>query len=442
MRKLLYIVCGLSSALAASAAEPRYVSTPEVQLEFEALNGEATDVVVWVSTDRRQTWGPAAAERIGTYTISCKELSDGWHDFYVVLSNEHGDSAPPPVSGSEACATVVVDTAPPTIQLHDYKQVTRDSGEKRIRLNSSLIEENFAADGTRVFFRDADSNWRDGGAAVSDGDYLLWSPPGFVAGSIEICVLVADKAGNRSRSAPLTIELAARVPLSELVDEGHLPQCLMYGTLVPAEVLRNTGTEPIEPDEPDPSVDVDPAELEQLRSLAAQFVQQGRFALAAARFADALALAPYDPDLLVDSGSVLYRLREYEDAHDRFAQALELQPNHIGALDGLALVAATQKRYAPARDYLRQLLVLTPDSGLVWLRSGDIEHRLGNALDATAAWQRAIKAADTTDEIRARAQRRLEQFQHWLPPGTPEESKRSEYDETDESPSDDRRLRR
>jgi tetratricopeptide (TPR) repeat protein len=108
--------------------------------------------------------------------------------------------------------------------------------------------------------------------------------------------------------------------------------------------------------------------------------------------------------------SALYRLARYNDSDPRFQSALDLAPDHPGAIEGLALVAATQKRYPQAREHLRHLLRLRPESGSVWLRVGDIEHRLGNEAEALDAWERVLTARETDADVRRQAQRRLDYF--------------------------------
>jgi tetratricopeptide (TPR) repeat protein len=137
-------------------------------------------------------------------------------------------------------------------------------------------------------------------------------------------------------------------------------------------------------------------------------MSEGRYALAVARLEDALAVAPDEPDVLVDLGSALYRLDRYDDADRRFHSALDVAPDDLGALEGVALVAVTQKRYPQAREQLRHLLRLRPESGKVWLRYGDVEHHLGNENEALQAWERVLTAREADADVRHKAQRRLD----------------------------------
>jgi len=123
-----------------------------------------------------------------------------------------------------------------------------------------------------------------------------------------------------------------------------------------------------------------------------------------------VAINPKDPDILAELGDALYRAGRYDDAGTRFTSALEALPDHVPAIEGLALVAATQRRYPQAREQMLHLQRLRPDSGSVWLRSGDVEHQLGNRATAIAAWQRVLSAADAGPDLREKAQRRLAYF--------------------------------
>jgi tetratricopeptide (TPR) repeat protein len=151
-------------------------------------------------------------------------------------------------------------------------------------------------------------------------------------------------------------------------------------------------------------------QLARLRAAAAQFMAQRRYPLAAARLEDALALAPADPTVLAELGGALYWAGQYDQAASRYQAALALRPDHLAALDGLALVAVTQKRYPDARAHLQRLLQLTPDSPVLWLRYGDVEHRLGNNARALEAWRRLRSLPQVDAATRQKAEQRLNYF--------------------------------
>jgi tetratricopeptide (TPR) repeat protein len=204
----------------------------------------------------------------------------------------------------------------------------------------------------------------------------------------------------------VAVDLAGNVASVELPGV-KLPRAPQDAAPVPLA----TQPAPLQPSAPaaQPSAPI-PDEAQRLRRMAGEFLAQGRFPLAVARLEDALVLAPTDPDLLTELGTALYRAGRYDDANRRFQAALANAPQHPAALDGLALVAVTQRQYSQAREYLEQLQRLRPNSGLLWLRSGDVEHRLGNTARALAAWRKALNAEDGDPDAQASARRRLEYF--------------------------------
>jgi tetratricopeptide (TPR) repeat protein len=151
-------------------------------------------------------------------------------------------------------------------------------------------------------------------------------------------------------------------------------------------------------------------EINALRELAARYLREGRPALAEARLTDALHGAPGDQDVLVDLGTVLFQTQHYDDAGQQFQAALDAHPDNLAATQGLALVANAQRRYPEARQHLQHLLKRTPESGLTWLRYGDVEHRLGELDTALQAWRRVLEVEPAESQVRRMAEERLRTF--------------------------------
>jgi tetratricopeptide (TPR) repeat protein len=380
---LLWLATGV-----ALAAPPQYVASRRITLEFRLSARVAVDeILVWVSTDTGRSWQAAEVTREGREHVRYLAPADGRYDFYLVLRNAAGSSAAPPEPGSSPTATVVVDTLAPLIQAHDA-EIERADDALRVSLRATLIEENLSETGVHLFYRDGSEHWVDSGAATVLDGRIVGSLPTCDAQAVDLRVVVADLAGNVAAADVLRVNIPEASPVQ------------------PPETQPATPAPPVEPVPPAPA----PAEVKHLRELACDFMAEGRFSLAAARLEDALALAPKDADLLVELGTALYRAGRYDDAAGQFHAALIERPDHSGALDGLALVAVTQRQYPQARDYLLQLQRLRPNSGPVWLRSGDVEHRLGHTEPALAAWRKVLNAADADDSVRDGARRRLAYF--------------------------------
>jgi hypothetical protein len=416
----LHLPVGLSVLFAvapAAATADRYVNSRQLVLSFEAANAAPVESVeVWVSTDDDSNWAPAEADLTVPGVARYQARQDGRYGFYVVLANSAGCSAEPPERGSQPHVTVVVDTAPPMLQIHQAEFVRGADGVTRLRASLSLIEENLGEAGLRVFYRTAaDQPWRDGGpVSVADG-HTTWPSPTDLDSEVDLRLVATDQAGNRAWEDIANLAIPSASPSAEPANQPH-PSAGPHGRITVASVER-AAVEPVEPVSPGqrstvrtPSTQPSVASSSRLRELASRHMALGELSLATARLEDALAQSPHDADLLVDLGSVLYRAQRHEEARRRFQEAAASSPDHLGAIEGLALVAATQNRYAQARTHLKHLLRLRPESGHFWLRYGDMEHKLGNAAEAVRAWEQALRAGGVDDRVAEQAKARLKYF--------------------------------
>lgn len=427
----------------ASAAPPQYVASRDVVLEYQPANvATVTGADVWVSADAGRTWQPADVVADGERTLRYAAPADGKYDFYIVLRNAAGVSGPTPEPGAEPAVTVIVDTTPPLFQIHRASLESGDDGRPIVALKATLVEENRSDSAVRVFYRTPPNDWLDGGPAHLANDRIVWIPPEAAGPVIDLRVIATDLAGNRTSSDARNIRLRSPTTLSATQPVTSRPTTSAPSAGVsPVEPPKVAAVAPLvlEPQAPTsapaPLSPTETLDVQNLRTLAARFASEGRHSLAAARLEDALARSPQDPELLASLGDALYRTGRYDDAAARFKSALDALPDHVPAIEGLALVAATQRRYAQAREQMLHLQRLRPDSGTVWLRSGDIEHQLGNSTAAIAAWQRVLNAADTDQELREKARRRLEYFA----PGRATQEQPSTLGNRWESPSNPRR---
>ena len=354
----------LPLAAAVWAAPPRYVSSPEIIINARPANDTTVEhVQLWVSTDDGQSWHqPDTVPADGSATRYTADR-DGRYDFYLVLENSAGTSGPAPQAGTKSAITVVVDTIPPLLQVHDA--VSPDNNESVV-INVTLIEENLGEDGLRVFYRTPSEIWQDGGPAFHNGELATWDAPADLSDDAEIRLVATDLAGNRSATEPLSLadvvvttqpttvpavcDPEPITPPTVEIDPVQVADVEM-DTVLPPEIEPFSPTLPDTPAESataDRTAEVNPdgldtSEVEHLRELASQFMQRGDYRLALARLQDAIEVEPGNADLLVDLGSALYRQNHYDEARERFQKAADIMPSHVGALDGLALVAATQK---------------------------------------------------------------------------------------------------
>jgi Flp pilus assembly protein TadD len=410
----------------AAPPEPILVNSRAVVLSFSVGGaGGIDDAQVWVRADRSVAWTEVESVRVGTSAVRFKTTHDGRYECYLSLRNSAGRSAPPPCEESEPHAIIVVDTAPPTLQIHRTYAIASDNLAPLLRLDVTLSEENLGAGGLRLFFRNTSGDeWRDGGVVTCGGGMIEWSPPRDVAEVIDVRLVATDLAGNRSMEEAQGVRTRSRaenpenhastqpsIDVSAQIAAGMVPtsqpEDWMESGPPPAKIETSdessAATRPSEPAKVDPRAAA-------LRRQAARFLAEGRLELAGARLRDALELAPNDPDINSELGTVLFRTGRNAESVSRFQLALKIDPNHEAALEGLALTEFTQRRYSDARDQLRRLLQLRPENGEYWLRYGDVEHLLGNRRQATAAWEKAMALNTAGEDLRNRALKRVREL--------------------------------
>lgn len=398
--RILAVVGSIMSVSSALADAPRFVNSRRVALCYATAAQTTIDQVhVWVSTDCGRSWQRQPDVRQFDDRVLCQTPADGRYDFYLVLENEAGTSAPPPQPGTRPHSRVIVDTTPPLMQIHACEPAVGEYDQPILRFRVSLIEEHQSTRGCRLFYRVSPTDlWQDGGEVCVTGDTAEWQPPEFDVAEVEVKLVAADQAGNRAVSSVFPVQLPRRerTPTTQPAPEQPQPIALA------ADTLQTVIREPLPP--------ADPQRIDGLRQLALRYLREGRHPLAEARLRDALELAPNDVDLNIDLGTVLYHAKRFDAAGESYQKALGLDPDHAGALEGLAVVAATRRQYPQARMHLQRLLERNPDSALTWLRLGDVEHKLGHRTEALTAWRRATEAPADKPETHSRATLRLKRF--------------------------------
>lgn len=407
MRACILTICVLIFATppAVGQGQPRCIASRDVVLAFGEADG-VSRVEAWVTADDGQRWTPVDAAHVSNGALRYTAESDGRLGFYLVLENDAGRSAAPPEPGDSPHISVIVDTAPPTIQVRRWS-VRSGADAALIDLRLTLIEENLGAGGLRLFYRTAAGEaWSDGGTLTvpqrpdNAAEALVsWPVPPNSADKLDLLLVGTDRAGNSAREELLGVRSTVR----HAATPARLPTSQPTVATPAPSTQRNVR-------EANSNSTGDLSRAEQMRTLASRFLAEGRMDLAAARFSDALAEAPNDPQLLTEYGAALVRSNRLDDARQRFESALAAAPKNTAALEGLALVALGQQRLPDARDSLRRALEIDGGAGRVWLRYGDVEYRMGNQTAAFDAWKKA-GAATGDAQLQATVRERLKSLQ-------------------------------
>lgn len=377
-----------SIAVAACAADaaprPQFVNTRDVVVSFDA-RGLVRRVELWVSRDAGRSWQRVQAPRWDRSSLLYSAPGDGRYELYLRLIGPQ--PMPEPTSGAVPHQSLVVDTVPPIVQIRSATVTTDPPG---VALDLIVIEEHLRSRAIRLLYRTAaDKPWRDTGLRPAGSGPLHLPLPADATSRLDLRLIVTDAAGNRGMDQRLGLNVStARIPppaSQPAADQG----------------VTKPSRRP-QPARTDPQTQ---ARIDRLRKRAERQLALARYAEARRLLQQALALKPDDAGLLTALGMAWLRSGERDKAEELLKQALAQQPQPR-ALEGLALIAALRHDWPTARSRLEALLKLEPDSALLWLRLGDIEHRMGRRDAARDAWQRAESLA-REDELRQRAGQRL-----------------------------------
>jgi tetratricopeptide (TPR) repeat protein len=420
LKNLLLGIALYLPPLSGLGAEPRYVNSRDILLSYQSVNKMPVAAVhLWVCAESDSRWTPAETASAGLNAVGYRAPQDGVYRFYMVLENAGGVSAPPPTEESAAQLEIVVDTKPPTLQIHRVMRPGAAADRPELRLFVTLVDENLGEAGTRIFYRaNAQGGWVDAGLVKCELGSIEWALPAELPEMIDIRLIATDLAGNRAVDDILEVPVPrGTVPSEVVVAQADARDAIVVPLVEPVAVAPLKPVTLAENGEADvrneaPADDLRKRrEAEDLHRQASAFLAEGRYALAGARLQSALELDPDKPDMLVDLGSSYYRGDKFDLADAQYRRAAEIEPDNPQALEGLALVAATQKRYPDAREHLQHLLKLRPDAAEHWLHFGDVEHMLGDRTAARQAWDKALRLETADAFVRKEAKKRLDAFQ-------------------------------
>ena len=131
----------------------------------------------------------------------------------------------------------------------------------------------------------------------------------------------------------------------------------------------------------------------QLRDLvvsAVTEIKHDRLASAQALLDQVIVAAPHEPVPLYLSGTVQYRLGNFEGAESLFRQSLRISPGQPDACFHLAQSLSALKRPNEAIDFCRQALKSRPDFPDAWLEMATAQAEIGAIREAETGYRRVL----------------------------------------------------
>lgn len=410
----------------AAADPPRILNSRTIVLAVDS--DPASVLELHVSTDERKTWRRAACDALAGGTVAYRATGDGLHDFYFVARNAHGVASPLPTAGCASHAQVLVDTLPPILQVREVLTAAgaaRSNGAaaapRELLIRATVVDQNASNAGVRVFYRPVKSDrWLDGGMRAISGGEVRWQAPPEIGDAIDLHIMARDLAGNTAGVELLDVRIEPDLPSPPVVAKpsSAAPRRAALASDEQFDETRDAGmanrSTGVSGGAGGGKKEADaasrPAAVVSLREQAARYMAEGRYALAAARFEEALRQSPTDQETLLALADARFWSGEYEAAATLFSRAHEASPQAVRPLEGLALLAATQQRYGEARERLEALVKLDPTNAEFRIRLGDMRLRAGDARGARELWQAIVADAKLSPGVRDKAQRRLAKF--------------------------------
>ncbi|HOW17804.1 MAG TPA: tetratricopeptide repeat protein [Phycisphaerae bacterium] len=397
-------VIGPAQLAVSQSAVPTAVQAKRFALRVRLADDspEPTDLTLWYTRDRGETWrrGPKAA--IGQDHIVFEAPGEGLYGFYIVAGGEKAASSSAPKAGTTPQRWVYVDYTPPLAQWKDIAVSADANGARRVAMRWAAHDANLDTRPIALAYQRAgEAYWTTIDAALPNTGAYDWTPPGDLAGRVTFRLLVRDLGGHvvERLLGPISLDVpqpaAAQAPATRPTTQA-------------AVQASPAATRPAWPAGP-----VGAAQREQARRLYDQGTWhrvRGQYAEAQERYREALEI---DPTLLAaraDLAGVLYARGQYGDAIREYSRVLQEDPARPSALRGLALAYVARREYAPAREMLERLLLHDEKDAEAWLDLGDVAEWTGDRRSARAHWSKAATVNPAAEDVILKARNRLSLF--------------------------------
>jgi len=394
---------------------------------------------LWYTRDRGRTWQKSSLASNGPSPLQFDAPEDGLYGLYIILHGDGGASAEPPKPGFAPQRWVRVDTTSPVVQLLRLAPDERFDLNRRVYIRWSVQDDNLPDRPTALHYRTEEGKVFEliADTLPANSSYS-WTVPEGIRGRTDIRLSASDRAGNAGRYVAdwLRVE-GSRATISRSPADGSLETALAApdesepqanvaphppavanmavnqvssGPESPAEALANLPAVEAypEPDAgPEPLPEGAAEEARKKYDLGTWHRLRGDYAVAAARFREALAV---NPGLLAarnDLAGVLFLQGDHEGAEKELTEVLTRDPRHRAALKTLALVQVKRRNYRSSSASLEKLVLLDETDAEAWLYLGDVRLFMGERSAARDAWTKAASIETASAETKERAEKRL-----------------------------------
>jgi tetratricopeptide (TPR) repeat protein len=386
---------------AIQASDPTPVRARSVELHYRLAGAEpGARVELWYTRDRAATWQHAGVDDDGVSPLIFTAPAEGLYGFTLDLRNGT-DTPTPPAAHQAPQRWVFIDYNPPLAQWDAVEADDEFATRRIVHLRWTAYDDHFTARPVALAYQSSvDGNWQVIDGSLPNTGRYDWTVPAAVTTQVSLKLTAIDLGGHSVERiyGPTPVERWLKTPAP---------------TTQPAAVATRPASEPNET-----ALAGVPASAELEKRLEAQdlhrqgawHLQNGRYAVAAERFREALEA---DPDLSVarcDLAGIYYLQQDYGKALEHYNAILARDAKYLPALRGAALAHGALRQYPQTRDTLKKLLAIKDNDAQAWFDLGDAMFMMGDTLAARNDWTKASTVDAAAEPLIRKAKRRLELY--------------------------------
>jgi len=386
----------------AQTSDPTPIRSRTVELHYRLAGAEpGTKVELWYTRDRGTTWQSAGIDEDGVSPFVFIAPAEGLYGFLLTL---HGptDTSTPPAAHETPQRWVFIDYNPPLAQWDAVEADDSFAAKRIVHMRWTAYDDHFAARPVALSFQSTvNGNWQVIDGSLPNTGRYDWTVPADVTAQVSLKLTVTDLGGHCVERiyGPVPVErwLKSPVPATQPAVATTRPAsesdeaAFAGGVPAPAELEKRL-------------------KAQDLHRQGAWHLQNGRYAVAAERFREALEA---DPDLSVarcDLAGIYYLQQDYGKALELYNAILARDAKYIPALRGAALAQGALRQYPQTRDTLKKLLAIKENDAQAWFDLGDAMFMMGDALAARNDWTKASTVDPAAEAVTRKAKRRLELY--------------------------------
>ena len=340
-----------------SVTTPSVIIRPFVEINYVVEDDSSKpikSITVWFSSDDGETWGRVVDDTDVVSPVTVKATQPGKFGFYLVATDNAGNSSLEPISGSKPMCVCVYDTTLPTLKIISPKEGAVIRGGDALVIEYQAEDTNFGMNAIRSFY--SANNGESWNMIAPDGPNLgtiNWIAPNKTLNPCVIKLIARDNLGNEVETIS-SVVVDAETPMA--VISNIQPESIPITPVSQNEITENsiakmssvvTAVDIKLHDEVivSPKILTTPDISNNNNSDTSKIITEIDVALSARNFSKALSLvrealekAPYSPDLHYTHGMVLMGIGNRPSAMIAFRSALKIDKTFERAYVGIGFL--------------------------------------------------------------------------------------------------------